>query len=163
MIEIKKLASSRWKDYRALRLEALKNDPIAFGSSYNEEIKLSNNEWKRRIKNSLFALLNDKPIGTIVYIFENKTKTKHIANIYGVYVKKEYRGQGVGKKLVESAISLIKKNKNIIKINLNVNPKQKAAVKLYKKYGFKTIGVLKKDLYVNGKFYDELIMEKQLG
>jgi RimJ/RimL family protein N-acetyltransferase len=43
-----------------------------------------------------------------------------------------------------------------------VNPKQKAAVKLYEKCGFKTVGVLKKELYVNGKFYDELIMEKYI-
>ena len=52
------------------------------------------------------------------------------------------------------------KNKNIIKISLNVNPKQKSAVRLYKKFGFKVVGVMKKDLFVNGKFYDELILEK---
>ena len=162
MIQVKKLLPSRWNEYRDLRLEALKNDPTAFGSSYEEEFKLSKNEWKKRVKNVLFALLNDKPVGMIVYIFENKKKTKHIANIYGVYVKKWYRNQGIGRKLIENAVLLIKKNKNIVKINLNVNPKQKAAVKLYKKYGFKTVGVLKKDLYIGGRFYDELIMEKHI-
>lgn len=160
MIEVKKLSDDRWKDYQDLRLAALKSDPIAFGSSYEEEIIISEEEWKKRIKNTLFALLNDKPIGMIVYIFDSKLKTKHVANIFGVYVKKEYRGQGIGKKLIESAISLIKKNKNIVKIKLNVNPEQKATVKLYEKYGFKTVGMLKNELYINGKFYDELIMEK---
>ena len=160
MVEIKKLPSNRWKDYRDLRLEALKNDPIAFGSSYEEEIKISREKWKKKIKNVLFALSDDEPIGMIVYIFDNKLKTRHIANIFGVYVKKEHRGKGIGKKLVENAISLIRKNKNIIKINICVNPKQKSAVKLYEKYGFKSIGTLKNDLYVNGKFCDELIMEK---
>lgn len=160
MIEIKKLSDERWKDYRDLRLESLKSDPIAFGSSYEEEITLSEMEWKKRIKNTLFALLKNKPIGMIVYVFESKLKTKHVANIFGVYVKKEYRGQDVGNKLIESAISSIKKNKKIIKIKITVNPKQKAAMNLYKKYGFKTIGILKKELYIHGKFYDELIMEK---
>ena len=160
MIEIKKISDDRWKDYRDLRLEALKNDPVAFGSSYEEEIKLSNAEWKKRIKNVLFALSNDKPVGMIAYAFQNKLKTKHIANIFGVYVKKEYRGKAIGEKLIERAISSIRKNKSIIKIDLTVNPNQKAAVKLYKKYGFKTVGRLEKGLFVNGKFYDELIMEK---
>ena len=160
MIEIKKLSESRWKDFKDLRLESLKTEPAAFGSSYEEEIRLSKKEWKRRINNSLFAFLNEKPIGMIVYIFNNKIKTNHIANIFGVYVKKEYRGRGIGKKLIESAISQIKKNKNIIKINLTVNPKQKSAVKLYEKYGFKIVGKMKNDLYVDGKFNDELIMEK---
>ena len=98
----------------------------------------------------------------IVYIFLKHQKTKHIANIYGVYVKKEYRAKGVGKMLVKAAISEIQKNESIVKINLNVNPRQKAAVKLYRRYGFKAIGTLKKDLFINGKFYDEVVMEKHL-
>ena len=108
----------------------------------------------------MFALSDDKTIGMIVFIFNNKRKIKHISNIFGFYVKERYRNQGVGKKLIESALSHIKKNKNIIKIDLIVNPKQKAALSLYKKFGFKVVGILRKDLLVNGKFYDELVMEK---
>ena len=160
MIKIKKLPANRWKEYKNLRLEALRKDATAFGSSYEEEAKLSEAEWKKRIKNTLFALSNDELIGMIVYVFNNKRKIKHIANIFGFYVKEINRNQGIGKKLVESALSSIMKDKNAIKINLNVNPKQKAAVKLYRKFGFKVVGLLKKDLFVNSKFYDELIMEK---
>ena len=147
-----KLPPKRWKEYRTLRLEALKNDPTAFGSSHEEDIRLPPKEWKRRIRSVLFALVDNKPIGMIVLHFESKIKTKHIANIYGVYVKNEYRNLGIGTKLLESAISLAKKNKGTIKIDLNVNPKQKAAVNLYKKYDFKPVGILKKDLCINGKF-----------
>ena len=50
MIEIKKLPPSRWKDFRDLRLEALQNEPLAFASSYEEEKKFTQDEWKRRIK-----------------------------------------------------------------------------------------------------------------
>ena len=160
MIIIKKLLADRWEDYRDLRLEALKQDPNAFGSSYEEEVILSKDVWEKRIKDVLFALSNNKPIGMIVFIFDKKMKTKHIANIYGVYVKKEYRGLGIGSKLIKSAISKIMKNKTIIKIKLKVNPKQKAAVNLYMKFGFTVAGRLKKELIVNSRFYDDLIMEK---
>lgn len=71
MIEIKKLPPSRWKDFRDLRLEALQTDPLAFASSYEEEKNLTQDEWKRRINNSLFALSSDKPIGMIVYIIDH--------------------------------------------------------------------------------------------
>ena len=162
MVEVKKLSDDRWKDYRDLRLEALKSDPIAFGSSYEEEIAISKEEWKKRITNALFALSNDKPIGMIVYIVDIKLKTRHVANIFGVYVKKEHRGQGTGKKLIDSTISLIKKDKAIVKIKITVNPEQKAAVKLYKKCGFDLVGRHKKELKVDDKFYDELIMEKHI-
>ena len=160
MIKIKKLPIDRWKDYRNLRLEALKKDAISFSSSYEEEKKLSESEWKRRTRNTLFALSDDEPIGMIACVFNKKRKIRHIANIFGFYVKESYRNQGVGRKLIESALSSIMRNEYIIKIDLTVNPKQKAAVKLYKKYGFKVVGVLKKYLYAGGKFHDELIMEK---
>ena len=104
MIAVKKLEEDRWKEYRDLRLEALKKEPIAFGSSYDEEKNISEEEWRRRIGNALFALSKDKLIGMIVYTRGNKIKTKHVANIYGVYVTKEYRGQGVGRKLIDRVL-----------------------------------------------------------
>ncbi len=162
MIEVKKLHSRRWKEYRDLRLEALKSDPIAFSSSFEEEKIFSDEEWKRRINNVLFAISNDKPVGMIGYIINNKNKTKHIANIFGVYVKKEYRRQGIGKKLFDIALKFIQKNVNVFKINLGVNSELKAAIELYKKHGFKIVGRLKKELLVDGKFYDELMMERIL-
>ena len=94
MIEFRKLPPERWKDLRDIRLEALQSDPLAFASSYEEEKLLKPKEWKKRVENTLFALSNDSPVGMIVYIFSDKIKTNHIANIYGVYVKKEYRSQG---------------------------------------------------------------------
>ena len=162
MIKVKKLPPDRWKDYQDLRLEALRSDPLAFGSSYEEEKILTRDEWEKRIKNALFALLNDKPVGMIVYVVNNKVKTKHVANIFGVYVKKEYRGQGIGKKLFENVLKIIQKNADISKIKLTVNPEQKAAVKLYEKYGFELVGRLREELKVDDKFYDELVMERFL-
>ncbi len=44
MIVTKSLSPERWKEYADLRLEALKNDPLAFGSSYEEELQLREEE-----------------------------------------------------------------------------------------------------------------------
>ena len=162
MIEVKTLNEDRWREYRDLRLESLKKEPLAYGSSYEETKDDTEDEWKDRIKNVLFALDQDKPVGMIVYVQETMSKSKHIANIYGVYVTEEYRGLGVGKKLMDAALTRIKENHDIIKIKLTVNPVQKAAVRLYQSYGFKIIGKLKKELCFEGRFYDELFMEKLL-
>lgn len=162
MIQIGKLSSHRWKDFRDLRLEALQSDPLAFASSYKEEKLLTPEEWKKRVQNTLFALSNDIPVGMIVYIISEKLKTNHIANLYGVYVKKEYRGQGIAKRLVESALSVIRQNASVSKIHLTVNAEQAVALALYKRFGFKTVGTLARELHVDGRFYDELILEKLL-
>jgi ribosomal protein S18 acetylase RimI-like enzyme len=162
MIEIKKLPSNRWKDYKKLRLEAPKNDSLAFGSSYEEEVTLPEEVWQNRIGHMLFAVINDRLIGMVSYVFENQFKAKHIAGIYSVYVDKDFRNQGIGSKLLDSAISVIKENKDILKIKLSVNPEQQFAVKLYNKHGFKGAGLFKNETCIDGKYYDELPMEKFL-
>lgn len=160
MVEIQRLPQDRWKDYQQLRLESLSNEPIAFGSSYEEEITLSQKVWQRRIGDALFALIDDKPVGMLAIITSNRIKTKHIAEIFAMYVQPGYRNQGIGGQLIAKAIEIIKKNKDIRKINLTVNPGQEYAVKLYQKYGFNNVGTAKDQYYINGRYYDELLMER---
>ena len=162
MLKIGRLSADRWEDYRDLRLEALKSDPYAFGSSFEEEVVLAEDEWKRRIQNVLFAMSDDAPIGMIVCLFNNRPKTKHIAEIVGVYVSASQRGQGVGTRMLERALSLIRSKKGIVKVQLAVNPEQRAAVKLYKSAGFFVWGRTKKELKVGRRFCDMLFMEKHL-
>lgn len=158
-LKIRKLPSSRWGEYRELRLEAMKSDPLAFGSSYDEEARHGIDVWEKRIENTLFALYNSKAIGMVSYVFRSRTKEKHIAEIHSVYVRKEYRCRGIGDKLLKKALSLIGENKIITKVTLTVTTEEKHAVSLYKRNGFKVVGELKGELRVDDKFYDELIME----
>ncbi len=162
MIEVRKLGEDCWEEYRDLRFDALNSEPRAFGSSYEEELQLSEEQWRERIKNTIFALDDDKLIGMLVSVVERNQKMKHIANIFGVYVKQEYRHQHIGTKLFQYTIAQLQENKAIVKIRLAVNNIQKNAIKLYKKMGFKVVGHLKKELQVDGNFYDEPMMEKFL-
>ncbi len=160
MSEITSLDKSRWKEFKALRLEALKKEQIAFGSSYEEEKRLFADDWKKRIKNALFAFSKGKVIGMIRYVFEKRIKSNHIAYLYGFYVTEKFRNRGVGKRLMEAALSQIKQNKKIIKVKILVYSEQKIAINIYKKFGFKYVGTLKRELKVGDNFYDELIFEK---
>lgn len=160
MIEIRKLDEDHWRGYRELRLEALKNEPIAFSSSYEEELELTENDWRTRINNVLFAISDNVPIGMIVIGFNNRIKTKHVVEIFGVYVKEKYRDRGIGKKLMDAAMRTIQENGNVSKVKLGVNPEQRAAVKLYEDCGFRCVGSLISEIKVDGKYYDEFIMEK---
>jgi ribosomal protein S18 acetylase RimI-like enzyme len=162
MPEIRKLTPARWRDYRALRLEALKGEPEAFGSSYEEEIKLAYKDWRNRLRNVMFAFYEDKPVGMIAVVFNKRYKTKHIANIYSFYVSKGYRGNGLGGLLMGRALSTVKKHGGIAKVTLSVNTKQTPAINLYKKNGFVISGKLRKELKIKSRFYDEFIMEKLL-
>lgn len=159
-IIIKRLPESQWTAYRDIRLEALKNAPIAFGSSYEEEQDREEGIWRSRIKDALFALdENDEPIGLLAFLISTRIKTKHKAEIFSVYVKPGNRGKGAGKKLFQEALRLIKLNSEVKKVSLVVNPLQQSAVRLYESFGFKKVASLNKEICVNGIYYDEDLME----
>jgi ribosomal protein S18 acetylase RimI-like enzyme len=162
MITVKKLDEANWQDFRDLRLEALKTEPIAFSSSYEEEQFLPEPAWRERIKNVLFAMSDNKPVGMAANFRDNRIKTNHVCEIWGMYVRKEYRRQGIDKKLLEAVLEEIQNLKGVTKIIIGVNPAQISTEHLYLKYGFCVVGHLKKEIHVNGNFYDELILEKYL-
>ena len=162
IIQIQELPQNRWEACRDLRLEALREEPLAFGSSYEEEKNISEAEWKIRIKNALFALEIDKPIGMVVLIQQTNIKSMHLANIFGLYVKASYRGKGIGKQLMEKALKKLTSIESIRKVKLAVNAELTATINLYEKFGFQRVGMLKQELRYDNRFYDELIMERIL-
>lgn len=161
-MRISRLKEDRWEDFRNLRLESLKREPLAFLSSYEDEVKFGNDIWQSRLKNVLFALDEGEPVGMITFVQRGRKKNEHIADIFGVYVNKRYRRNGLGHRLVRRAISIIQKNTTITKVSLSVSVEQVPAINLYLSNGFKVAGILENEFKVNGKFYDELIMERLL-
>ncbi|HKL94496.1 MAG TPA: ribosomal protein S18-alanine N-acetyltransferase [Clostridia bacterium] len=79
----------------------------------------------------------------------------HIMNIA---VKKEYRGQGLGRQLVSAMIARAKLL-GINNVTLEVSAENPVALKLYDEYGFKSYG-LRPKYYENGS--DAVIMWKEI-
>jgi len=159
-IRIGKIGPERFSEFRGLRLEALKTVSGAFGSSYEEEYVFSDEVWKSRIQNMLFATYKNSLIGMIGFSVRLRIKTRHVGDIFSFYVKEQYRGIGAGSMLLEEAILNLEKNKGLRKISLSVNCEMKEAIHLYTRFGFKISGKLIGELNLDGKYYDEYIMEK---
>ncbi|MBN1331886.1 GNAT family N-acetyltransferase [Candidatus Dojkabacteria bacterium] len=167
MIKIVTLTISDWQAYRDLRLQALKESPLAFTTTLHEALKNVADDWKGYLKSqnsiTLFAKKGQSLVGMGAAIFNEKERTSHIAEIVGFYVLKEHRGKGIGGKLFQNILRNIEDLENIIKIKLGVAETQKAALGLYKKFGFKIIGTQEKELVLDGKYYDVILMEKMLN
>jgi len=114
------------------------------------------------MSNVLFALSDGRPVGTLSCVFNDRAKTKHVAHIYGVYVTPKYRGRGIGGMLLRRTLSDVQKKREVIKVQLSVNPALRPAVILYKRVGFEEVGRAKKELRVGGRYYDMLMMEKEI-
>ncbi len=86
----------------------------------------------------LVAVAGDEPIGS-AYITIKKAKPYFKHTYFGflgfMYVKPEYRGKGVNKKVME-AIKLWSKEKSIKELRLHVYETNIPAIKAYEKTGF---------------------------
>ena len=79
----------------------------------------------------------------------------HVTNIV---TKKDKRGNNIGTLMLEEIIK-IAKSKNMKSITLEVNVNNNIAINLYKKYGFKEVGIRPK--YYNNTD-DAIIMTKEI-
>ncbi|SHG65745.1 GNAT family N-acetyltransferase [Ornithinibacillus halophilus] len=161
-MEIRILKPEDAKEYLTIRLEALQNNPEAFSSSYEEEKKYSIEKYEERFSGdtsyTIGAFENNLLVGVISIVREQRVKIYHRTNIYATYVKPENRRHGVASKLLESAINKIKEWDGVEQVYLSVVTTNDAAKRLYQNTGFKTYGVDKHALKVNGQYYDEELM-----
>ncbi len=139
-----KLKLLQWQDYKNIRLVALKSDPQAFLSSYEREAGWLDEKWMSRLQETfepgswlLFAKTSSgELIGMIGGYRDSNDLVSHTAQIWGVYVKQEHRGNGVAKALMKAILEEFNLVDDIDTAVLEVNTDQKSAKKLYEAFGF---------------------------
>ncbi len=164
-IEIVNLKPSQWKEYKDLRLKALKEEPQAYLSTYTRSSKEADDKWKNRLGDALkeksqwilLAKQGDRLVGMVgAFLIEKST-----VEVIATYVVNEARGQGISKRLMNHLIAKIKQNKSIKKLIVEVNATQLPAYNLYLKCGFLVVGTHNIQLG-DGKKYDVYSMEQLL-
>jgi ribosomal protein S18 acetylase RimI-like enzyme len=164
--QIVKLTKDEWPLYQKIRLESLKMEAHAFGSSYAEVRQRPDSHWQERLLEAqagekswlLFAKENDRIIGMIGAYCPDQND---VVEIVSVYVTKEKRGQGIATALLAAILEQIGRKRTFRKAELSVNAKQTAAVALYRHMGFQIVGK-KTGMMGDGKDYTCYIMEKNL-
>ncbi len=78
--------------------------------------------------------------------------------LVGISIARQYRGQGLGKKLLIEIVKLAKKKLKPRIIYLTVFEGNKPALTLYEKVGFRKIAVLPKWVKVRGRYWDYVFM-----
>src|SRR5215218_503189 len=107
-ISVVVLGPRDWRDLRAIRLEALRSEPAAFSSSYEETLAWSDEDWRRRLANDhrlhLLARAQNRPIGIVGGYPGSDEGDDSVAVVFGMYVTSEHRGRGIGRLLLTSLI-----------------------------------------------------------
>jgi L-amino acid N-acyltransferase YncA len=92
--------------------------------------------------------------------YNNRCAYNGVADI-SVYILRENRGKGIGKKLLAELESLAKEE-GFHKMVLFTFPFNQLGQGLYKKMGFREVGIFKNQGILDGQFVDVLAMEKLL-
>ena len=118
-------------------------------------------DQKKKQVVDLVLEINGRVVGVSGVEVERRYITNHVGN-FGILLKKEARGKGLGFKLASSIISEAKKKLKIKIVTLGVSHRNKIAIKLYEKLGFKYAGTIKKGLNFFGRYDDDILMVKYL-
>lgn len=154
---------------RELRLEALLLHPEAFSADHDMTAAEGPDVWAERItgytaSNSgaiCIALADSTLVGMAGIGRGHWPKTHHFATIWGVYVKKDWRGNNIAEKILNGCIEWAETN-GINVINLGVNLSNIHAIRAYSRNGFIFYGVEPRSIFYDGVYYDELLMERLL-
>jgi len=160
--KIRRLTISDVEAFRAIRLEALKTNPEAFGSTFEEESVAPPSRYSEWLANSQIfgAFVQEKLAGIAAFGIYDGRKDAHKGWLRSMYVSPNYRGSGAASHLVEAVIAAARSQVEIL--HLVVVSENTAAIRLYRKFGFQQYGTDRRALKDNGRYYDEILMRLDL-
>ena len=128
-----------WADLRAIRLEALADTPEAYGSTYAENVRWSDAQWKNAATNRLYYLAERD--GHVVGMVSGGFNDGYPGTrwLYGMYVTPSDRGTGTAALLVR-AINDWAKAEGVDEVYLHVTTSVARARAFYEKVGFRATG-----------------------
>jgi ribosomal protein S18 acetylase RimI-like enzyme len=164
-IEIRRLVQESATDatlYREIRLEALQANPEAFGSTFEVENAHPLSWFSDRLSGSvvLGAFRAADLVGIASFAIQQGRKKAHKGILWGMYVRSAARNTGIGRRLVEAVCHLAGQRLELIQLSVVRDNEQ--ARSLYASLGFLEYGVEKNSLKQGDRYYDEVLMAKDL-
>ncbi len=154
--------------FRELRLLCLQESPTAFGSSVSDELSLSQETVMGRLQNHeaegtfvLGAFVEESLVGIMGLMRHPRAKFYHKADLWGVYVHPEWRGQGIAGQLLDGVLSRAHQT-TLHHIVLTVTCGNSVARSLYLSRGFVSCGFEKDALCWEGAYFDMETMQLRL-
>jgi ribosomal protein S18 acetylase RimI-like enzyme len=141
---IRSLTESDLPEYVALRREALRDTPLAFAASPDDDFAADVDVLGEQLRKApdwvIFGAFEERLAGSVGLIRDKHLKAAHKMHLWGMYVTPSHRGRGLGKQLLDAAIEHARSVEGIAWIFLGVTTAAPAARQLYERAGFEIWG-----------------------
>jgi ribosomal protein S18 acetylase RimI-like enzyme len=148
-----------------LRLEALEQEPHAFGDSAEEHRARSVEVTAARLRAAssrdsfvLGAFIENRLVGTAGLMRRSSLKTRHKGTVWGVYVSRDWRNKGIARALLSELIRMARAQPGMEQIVLKVGAQDNAAKRLYLSLGFEPYGLEPRVLKIGERYVDQDLM-----
>ena len=134
--------------------------------TFDTEVKNFQNrlDWFTNREEQFLIFVAVKQNETIGYLALNKWSDRKAYDItaeVSFYVKPEFHGQGIGKKLLDTAIAAAKET-TLVSLISRITEGNHSSIHLHEIFGFEKMGVMKKAGIKFGKMLDVTFMQKEL-
>lgn len=143
MVVVERVGPTHWARARAIRLQALRDAPDAFWSTFEQEAALDDAVWRQRLERreavTLLGVVDDADVGMVVGAPHHAQPTD--AGLYAMWVAPSARGRGVGEELISAVVDWAR-SAGYPRLRLDVADANPHAVRLYERMGFTPTGVI---------------------
>ncbi|HWB49618.1 MAG TPA: GNAT family N-acetyltransferase [Stellaceae bacterium] len=157
-VELRRLGPGDALLYRDIRLEGLADTPHAFAGTLEDERSQPVERFAARLADDVvFGAFGDgELLGVAGFYIQPKAKHRHKGVLWGMYVRRQARGRGIGQSLVEAIIGHARQQVEILQ--LSVVSDNAPARRLYARLGFVAYGVERHATKYHGQYHDDILM-----
>jgi RimJ/RimL family protein N-acetyltransferase len=145
--DVRRLVPGDAEPYRALMVGAYRDERDAFTSTAAERESLPLTWWEARIAvvadaaELVFgAFVEQQLVGVAGLTYERRTRTKHKATLFGMFVHPDFRGRGIAGALVRAVLAQARAAPGVEVVQLTVTETNEPALRLYERCGFRVFG-----------------------
>jgi L-phenylalanine/L-methionine N-acetyltransferase len=150
------------EDYKAVHLVYSSPNAMAgtLGIPFSPE-----RDWREKLSERredvvhLVGCVGGEVVGHLALMVYANPRTRHSGH-FGVAVRDDRRGEGVGTELVRAALDLADNWLGLTRLDLRVYTDNAAGIALYEKFGFEREGTHRRFAFRNGEYVDAHVMAR---
>ena len=164
------IREARGEDARAVLeyVEAVsgETDFLTFGRGEFELSEAEEEDYLRGCREAdnrlyILGLIDDRIVSTLTFTGGRRSRVRHSGE-FGMSVRRQYWGLGIGSLMIDRLVDWARASGIVKKVNLRVRTDNLRAIALYEGKGFVVEGTLRREILLDGAYFDHHWMGLEL-